>query len=134
MIDSRFGYRTENDTSFSPSPSKREICWKFEYFNYSDVLQLQPDHRINYIHRQPVNTRNNQLMNLLVLSWQSALLVKMFHQLENICSLLNWLSSRFLYGSEFVDLYRQDDLQGPSFGHHPESVQESFCYQTHQYH
>ena len=30
----RVGSRTENDTSFSPSPSKREIYWKFEYFNY----------------------------------------------------------------------------------------------------
>ena len=73
-------------------------------------------------------------MNLSVLSWQSALLVKMFHQLENICSLLNWLSSRLLYGSDSVDLYRQADLQGHSHGHNPEIVQESFCHQTHQGH
>ena len=48
-------------------------------------------------------------------------------------SLLNWLSSRLLYGFEFVDLHRQADPQGHSYGHHTESVQESLHYQTHQY-
>ena len=73
-------------------------------------------------------------MNLLVASWKSVLLVKMFHQLENICSLVNWLSLRLLYGSKFVDLHRQADLQGHSHGHHPESVQESSYHQTCHYH
>ena len=44
------------------------------------------------------------------------------------------LALRLLYGSEFMDFYRQADLQGHSYGHHPESVQGSLHYQTHQYH
>ena len=97
------------------------------------MLLHQQDHRTNYIHRKPVNTRNGQLMNLSVPSWQSILLGKTSHQSESICSLLNWLSSRLLYDFKFVDLLRQVDHQGHSYGHHPESVQESPYYQTHQY-